>query len=78
MAYKIVFTEDALIDLQIILEFIRADDPDAAERFGAALLDHIEILAIFPLLGVSLPRRPGRIEILHLWHAARRELGDLC
>jgi toxin ParE1/3/4 len=93
VAHKIVFTEDALVDLEIILEFIRADNSDAAERFGAALLDHIEILANFPRLGGSLDRRPGirkilhspirvyyqvdedagLIEILHLWHAARRE-----
>ena len=65
MAYKIVFTEDALTDLEIILEFVRADDPDAAERFGAALLDHIEILANFPRLGVSLARRPAIRKILH-------------
>ena len=60
MAHKIVFTEDALVDLEIILEFIRADNPDAAARFGAALLDHIEILAkssqIFGFLSGGMPQ----------------------
>ena len=39
MAYKIFFTEDALVDLEIILDYIREDNPGAAERFGAALLN---------------------------------------
>ena len=48
MAYKILFTEDALVDLEIILDYIGADNPSAAERFGAALLNHIELLQSFP------------------------------
>ena len=33
--------------LEIILDYIRADNPGAAERFGTALLDHVEILENF-------------------------------
>ncbi len=92
MAYKILFSEDALLDLESILDFIRADNPDAAERFGIALLNHIELLQTFPRLGVPVSKRPGvrkilhspvrvyyrlhekknLIEILHFWHAARK------
>ena len=42
MAYKILFTEDALVDLEIILDYVCADNPSAAERFGASLLNYIE------------------------------------
>ena len=92
MAHKILFSEDALLDLESILDFIGADKPDAAERFGTALLTHVELLQSFPRLGVPIPKRPGvrkmlhspvrvyyridetrkLIEILHFWHAARK------
>ena len=65
MAYKIFFTEDALVDLEIILDYIRADNPGAAERFGTALINHVEILQDFPRLGVPVPGRPGVRKILH-------------
>ncbi len=42
MAFKILFSEDSLIDLEDILDYIRSDNPEAAERFGNALLDHTE------------------------------------
>lgn len=93
MAYKVIFSEDALVDLELILDHIRADKPDAANRFGTALLNHIELLQSFPDMGTPVPRRPGvrkllhspvrvyyrfreeqaLVEILHLWHAARRQ-----
>jgi plasmid stabilization system protein ParE len=34
--YKILFLEDALLDLESILDFIFDDKPQAAERFGTA------------------------------------------
>ena len=64
MAYKILFTEDALVDLEIILDYIRVDNPSAAERFGTALLNHVELLQIFPRIGVPVPRRRGVRKIL--------------
>jgi plasmid stabilization system protein ParE len=39
LAYKTLFTEDALADLEIILDYIRSDNPATAERFGAGLLN---------------------------------------
>lgn len=65
MAYKILFTEDALVDLEIILDYIGADHPSAAERFGAALLNHTELLQSFPRIGVPVLGRPGVRKILH-------------
>lgn len=32
MAFKIFYTEDALTDLEAILDYIRADNPAAAAR----------------------------------------------
>jgi plasmid stabilization system protein ParE len=65
VAYKILFTEDALLDLESILDFIEADKPEAAERFGTALLNHVELLQNLPRIGVPVPKRPGLRKILH-------------
>jgi plasmid stabilization system protein ParE len=65
VGYKILFTEDALVDLEVILDYIRADDPDAANRFGAALLNHVELLQSFPRIGTLVPGRPGIRKLLH-------------
>jgi plasmid stabilization system protein ParE len=65
VAYQIFYSEDALVDLEIILEYIRADNPRAAERLGTALLAHVDLLRHFPRLGTSIPRRRGVRKIFH-------------
>ena len=51
MAYKVIYTEDALADLELVLDYIRADNPAAAQRFGTALLNHVDLLKNFPYIG---------------------------
>ena len=51
MAYKILYTEGALKDLENILDYIRIDNPSAAERIGVSLLNHCDLLQAFPYLG---------------------------
>jgi plasmid stabilization system protein ParE len=63
VAYKILFTEDALVDLDILLSYIRADNDAAAGRLGRALLSHVELLQDFPRLGKVVANR-GEIRIL--------------
>jgi plasmid stabilization system protein ParE len=95
VAFKIIYTEESLANLEAILDYIRADDPGAARRFGTALLNHIGLLATFPRIGAPIKRTAnvrkffhspirvyyhldeerGAVEILHFWHAARREPG---
>lgn len=65
MAFKILYTEDALTDLEAILDYIRADNPAAAARFGNALLNHAEMLANFPHIGSPVSQRAGVRKILH-------------
>ena len=65
MAYKVLFTEDALADLEGILDYIRADDEVAAEAFGLALLNHVELLQSFPHIGTPVPKRANVRKILH-------------
>jgi toxin ParE1/3/4 len=65
VAYKILYNEDALADLEAILDYIRADNPTAAERFGTAILDHIELLQSFPRLGVRVSELPEIRKFTH-------------
>jgi len=91
--FQIVVSRSAKRDLLQIVDYIRRDNPSAAERFAAAILNHVEMLARFPRMGEPVEKRPGvrkllhtpvriyyrideeqnRVEILHFWHAARRE-----
>ena len=65
MAYKILFTEDALVDLEVLLAYIRADNAAAAERLGRALLIHVELLRDFPRLGGPVASRRGVRMLVH-------------
>jgi plasmid stabilization system protein ParE len=65
VAYKILFTEDALTDLENILDYIRTDNEAAAEAFGAALLDHVDLLQDFPWIGTPVRKRPHVRKPLH-------------
>lgn len=65
MAFKIVYTEKALADLEAILDYILADNPAAASRFGNDLLNHVDLLAAFPHIGSPVKRRAGMRTILH-------------
>jgi len=65
VAYKILFTDDSLIELEGLLDYIRADNPAAARRFGTGLLNHVGLLQHFPRLGVPVRRRRGIRKIFH-------------
>jgi plasmid stabilization system protein ParE len=53
MVYKVILSNRSIVDLRTICEYIAKDNPDAARKFGHALLDDIQELE-------RLPRR-GRI-----------------
>jgi plasmid stabilization system protein ParE len=65
VAYKILYTDEALVDLEILIDYIRADNPAAAERFGTALLNHIELLRDFPRIGLPVRGVPTVHRIFH-------------
>ena len=65
MAYKILFTEDALVDLEVLLSYIRVDNAAAAERLGRALLSHVELLQDFPRLGNAVAHRRNTRMLVH-------------
>jgi toxin ParE1/3/4 len=48
---KLRFTPRAVRDLREIAEYIKADNPPAAERVRAALLSSVQAIAAFPHIG---------------------------
>ena len=59
MGCKIIFSPQAIADLEKIVRHIAKDNPIAAVRIGNALIDRVQILEKFPLLGAPYPKRPG-------------------
>ena len=59
MGCKIIFSPQAIADLESAVRFIAKENPDAALRVGNALIDRVAILENFPLLGSPYPKRPG-------------------
>jgi addiction module RelE/StbE family toxin len=59
MGCKIIFAPQAIADLKEVVRYIAKDDPVTAVRIGNALIDRVEILENFPLLGAPYPKRPG-------------------
>lgn len=60
MAFKIVWTEPAIEHLREVCSYIADDSPGAAEKLGADILRHVEILADFPLIGTHYRREELR------------------
>jgi addiction module RelE/StbE family toxin len=59
MGCKIIFSPQAIADLQSAVRFIAKENPDAAVRLGNSLLDRVAILEKFPLIGSRYAKRPG-------------------
>ena len=59
MGCKIIFSPQAIADLESAVRFIAKDNPDAAARVGNALIDRVSILENFPLVGSPYPKRLG-------------------
>jgi addiction module RelE/StbE family toxin len=58
MGCKIIFSPQAIADLETAVKFIANENPEDALRVGNALIDRVAILENFPLLGSVYPKRP--------------------
>jgi plasmid stabilization system protein ParE len=63
--YRVFFTKKALAELAEIADYIAADSPDAATRFGNALLDHVSLLERFPRMGPVADERSQVRVLVH-------------
>jgi plasmid stabilization system protein ParE len=59
MGCTIVFSPQAIADLESVVRFIARNNPGAALRVGDALIDRGAILRDFPDLGTKHPKRRG-------------------
>src|ERR1035441_7700278 len=59
MGCKIIFSPQAIADLEVAVRFIAEENTDIAARVGNNLVDRVAILENFPLLGSLYPKRPG-------------------
>ena len=95
MDWEIVWTEPAVADLEQIVRSAASRSPAEAESLRTEMLESVDVLARFPLIGPIYERdrsnrtreilcrqyrifyraseEQRRVEILTLWHSARRE-----
>ncbi|MDG5500241.1 type II toxin-antitoxin system RelE/ParE family toxin [Marinobacter sp. BGYM27] len=55
---KLVYTDEAIGDLNHLREFISVHDPSAAGRIAAELVGKIELLPDFPKMGAAVEMAP--------------------
>ena len=65
MDFQVRITEGALADFQEILAYSWTNFPDSAERFGNALLNHLDILKRFPYIGSPVANYRGVRQLAH-------------
>ncbi|WP_411359795.1 type II toxin-antitoxin system RelE/ParE family toxin [Pseudidiomarina salilacus] len=58
MSIKLVYTDEAIADLQRVRAFIAEHDPQAAKRIAASLIERLKLLQHFPELGIAVPHAP--------------------
>jgi toxin ParE1/3/4 len=63
--FRLQYTQRALNDFAEIIGYIAGDDSAAASRFGSNLLDHLDLLARFPRMGLPIPKRPQVRKLFH-------------
>jgi plasmid stabilization system protein ParE len=63
--FQVVFTDEALTDLQRIVEGVADDNPEAAEKLGLARVDHAQMLGYFPFLGTPVVGVSNVRKLLH-------------
>ncbi len=65
MDFQIRITKAALEGLQGILAYSWAAFPARAERFGDAIINHLELLKSFPYVGSLVRGRSGVRQLVH-------------
>ncbi len=65
MAFKILYLEDALDDLEVLFIWSREKHPGSTEQFGIDLFNHLELLASFPDVGARVQGQPNVRRFLH-------------
>ena len=54
MAFKVLYHEDSLADLEEIFDWSRENHPETTEQFADEPFDHIELLHALPYIGAPI------------------------
>jgi plasmid stabilization system protein ParE len=65
MAFKVLYHEDALTDLEDIFDWSRQRHPNTTEQFADALFNHLDSLQAFPYMGALVKGHPNVRRLLH-------------
>jgi plasmid stabilization system protein ParE len=65
MAYRLIYSEESLAELEAILDFIEDDNAAAVGPFASSLFDHLDLLESFPHMGSRVDKRPRVRKLLH-------------
>jgi plasmid stabilization system protein ParE len=57
MGFKVIFAPQAIEQLEEIVRYIARDNPTAGEKFGLRLVERTALLADFPEIGQTYPKR---------------------
>lgn len=57
MDFQIAWTELAITDLREVVDYIAADNAEAASMLGMDIIAAVEVLKTFPFIGPPYPRR---------------------
>ena len=76
MAGKIIWSDDAIADLAVLVRHIAQDNRGAAERTGRAILEQTRMLEAFPLAGRIVPES-GRVSVREIQYPPWRIIYEL-
>jgi len=65
VAFKVILTESALGDFESLMNWSRDHYAASSEKFGTALLNHVDLLKAFPLIGQPVRGYAAVRRLLH-------------
>ena len=65
MAFKVLYHEEALAELEALLDWSQTNHPETSEEFANGLLNHVDLLATLPYIGVAVEHHSGIRRLLH-------------
>jgi len=65
MAFRVLYQEDAIADLEEIFGWSRERHPGTTQQFADDLFNHLNLLGAFPYIGAPVEGHPGIRWLLH-------------
>ena len=65
MAFKILYHEDALADLEAVFDWSREKHPETTEQFASGLFNYLDLLQTSPYMGTRVRGRPHVRQLLY-------------